>query len=112
MGYDYSTGRCDEQCPGCKNYACIDNPDKKRMKKERLEREGSSLAPRTCAFCGRPFVPVFPGQRYCSHEDSPECFNEREDSRLTAIQWIRRRGYRTKQEFIADFGEEEWLAIQ
>lgn len=34
------------------------------MKKESLEREGSGLAPRTCAFCGNSFVPVFPGQRY------------------------------------------------
>lgn len=36
MGYDYSTGRCDEQCPGCKNYACIDNPDKKRVSHPRM----------------------------------------------------------------------------
>lgn len=98
---------CDEDCSNCDNTRCLDHPRHKDA--ERRERE---YPPKACAYCGQPFTPTSPGQRYCSREDNPECDTLRFLDSLTPLQYIRFHGYRSKKEFIAEQGNDAWLALQ
>lgn len=46
---------CDEVCTNCSNTACPHHPG--HAKAKRLGWEGE---PRTCAFCGKTFIPTSP----------------------------------------------------
>ncbi len=106
FGKDH-TPSCDEVCSNCAHTQCLDHPD--FVKARRLDWEGE---PRECAFCGKTFIPTSPAQRYCSPGDDPDCDTQRFLSSLTPLQYIRYAGYRNKEEFIRDNGQDAWEAIR
>lgn len=106
FGHDHNPS-CDENCTNCGNTGCLDHP--RRTKALRDDWEGE---PRKCAFCGETFIPTKPAQRYCSPEENPECDYERAVNRMTPLQYVRFHGYRTKEDFIRDNGQDAWDAIQ
>ena len=98
---------CDEVCTNCDYTSCVDNP---HHKDGRIFPD--DYPPKKCAVCGENFIPTSPGQKYCSPEENPECDYERTVSKMTPLQYIRFHGYKTKEEFINDQGEDAWQAIQ
>jgi len=110
MGYNYATGHCDERCMGCTLATCIDNPrrNEKTRRGARLKVNAyGELPERRCAHCGEMFAQEEPYQRFCS----ASCREEHDDATVSALTWVRRRGYRGKADFVKDWGLREWLAI-
>lgn len=104
MGYDSTTGRCDEQCSGCTYTRCVEHP-RHGTKDDDGAFEGKDIV---CPNCGETFTQEEKGQRFCSLQ----CQEEFSDGSVSALTWIRRRGYKGKKDFVADWDEETWRAIQ
>lgn len=106
---------CDEHCTDCNNTDCVYNPRKKRRQSYRERYESQSpfwqkINQKTCAYCGKPFIPNSPTQKYCSREDNPACDDERYLTSMSHKAYIRHTGL-TKEEFIKLYGKETYDRI-
>lgn len=102
-----NTPSCDEVCTDCTHTQCLDHPNHKEWEKENKE-----YPQKICPWCGMTFTPTSPAQKYCSREENPACEDTRYLDGLSALQFIRFHGYKSKQEFIRDLGQDAWDALQ
>lgn len=103
MGYDYSTGHCDENCADCNYVKCVEHPHHKDGAFDGVF-EGRDVV---CPNCGETFTQDYPRQRFCC----AACQQEYDDATVSALTWVRRRGYKSKADFVAEHGLETWKAI-
>ena len=105
MGYNYDTGHCDEICGNCTYTTCVEHPQHNKHKGHELKFDV------ICKVCGKPFDQEVYRQTICS-EECQAIWDEQHEEKISAITWIKHRGYKNKTEFIKDWGEETWNAIQ
>lgn len=105
MGYNFDTGKCDEVCSNCTYTNCVEHPCYKSCGEHKLKTDVR------CKVCGQLFDQEVYGQTICS-EECQAIWDEQHDKKISALTWIKHRGYRNKTEFIEDWGKETWEAIQ
>lgn len=105
MGYNFDTGHCDEICSNCLYTTCIEHPDHNKINGKELKLDV------VCKVCGRLFDQEEPRQTICSAE-CQIIWDEQHEEKISALTWIKHRGYKNKTEFIKDWGKETWKAIQ
>ena len=105
MGYNNDTGHCDEVCSNCTYRTCVEHPEHNKSNGNELKTDV------VCKVCGGVFDQEEPRQTICSSE-CQAIWDIQQEDRISALTWIRRRGYKNKTEFIKEWGEETWNAIQ
>jgi len=105
MGYNYNTGHCDEICENCLYATCIEHPNHNKDKGHELKTDV------VCKVCGELFDQDYYRQTICS-EECQIIWDEQQEEKVSALTWIKHRGYKNKTEFIKEWGKEMWNAIQ
>lgn len=105
MGYNFDTRHCDEVCNNCLYTTCIEHPDYNKDAGHKLR---SNVV---CKVCGQEFDQEYYRQTICS-EECQIVWNEKQEEEVSALTWIKHRGYKNKTEFIKEWGKENWEAIQ
>lgn len=105
MGYNFDTGHCDEVCNNCTYTTCIEHPNHNKDKCHELKTDVR------CKVCGQLFDQESYRQTICS-EECQIIWDEQQEEKVSALTWIKHRGYKNKTEFIKDWGKEAWKAIQ
>ncbi|MBR4589210.1 MAG: hypothetical protein IKO36_00985 [Bacteroidaceae bacterium] len=105
MGYNHETGHCDEYCNNCTYRKCIEHPQYRKYKEHHLKNNV------VCKICGESFGQEYYKQTTCS-EDCRINLEEQREEKISALAWIKHRGYKNKNDFIKYWGEEVWKEIQ
>lgn len=105
MGYNFNTGHCDEICGNCTYTTCIEHPQHNKHMAHKLKNNI------ICKVCGKPFDQEVYRQTICS-EECRVIWDEQQEERISALTWIKHRGYKNKSQFIKEWGIDTWNAIQ
>lgn len=84
---------------------CIEHPNHNKDRGHELKTDVR------CKVCGQLFDQESYRQTICS-EECQTIWDEQQEEKVSALTWIKHRGYKNKTEFIKDWGKETWEAIQ